>query len=111
MSYLTRQEELILLSVFQLRDNAYLVTVLEHLKEYTEQNWSIGAVYVPLDRLRKKGLLKTRIGEPPAKRGRNAVKFYDITREGMKALSEQKTVSDRMWRGFSAFPKEETGDE
>lgn len=101
MKYLTRQEELILLSVFQLKENAYLVTIREHLKNCSGKNWSVGAVYVPLDRLHSRGYLKIRIGGPTAKRGRNAVKYYSLTNAGVKALTEIKKVNDIMWVGFS----------
>ena len=101
MSYLTRQEELILLAALHLKDNAYLVTIREYLKEHTKKNWSIGAVYVPLDRLRKKGLLETRIGGPNAKRGRNEIKYYSLTPFALQSLSEIKEVNDRMWAGFT----------
>ena len=87
MKYLTRQEELILLTVFHLRDNAYLVTIRKHLKEYSRRNWSLGAVYVPLERLLKKRYLKTRIGGPKTKRGRNEIKYYTLTPLGLKALA------------------------
>ena len=43
MKYLTRQEELILLAVFHLRENAYLVTVRRLLKDQTGHPWSVGA--------------------------------------------------------------------
>ncbi|MBN1273574.1 MAG: helix-turn-helix transcriptional regulator [Candidatus Aminicenantes bacterium] len=101
MKYLTRQEELILLTVFQLKNNAYLVTIRNHLKQNTKKSWSVGAVYVPLDRLKQRGYLKTRIGEPAAKRGRNAVKYYHLTQDGIKALAEIKKVNDLLWAGFS----------
>ncbi len=101
MKYLTRQEELILLAVMQLKDKAYLVTVRKHLIKTTGKNWSIGAVYVPLNRLRKTGYLEARIGEPNASRGRNEIKYYDLTKAGYEALAEIKKVNDTMWVGFS----------
>ena len=47
MKYLTRQEELILLAVFQLKENAYLVTIRTFLKKYTGKNWSVSKNLLP----------------------------------------------------------------
>jgi len=101
MKYLTRQEELILLAVFQLKDEAYLVTIRKFLRKYTGKNWSVGAVYVPLDRLTKMEFLDTHIGGATAKRGRNAVKYYRLTEQGIEALNELKNLNAVMWAGFS----------
>ncbi len=102
MKYLTRQEESILLAVFHLRDKAYLVTIRRFLKEQTGRPWSVGAVYVPLERLHKKGYLASYIGGPNASRGRNEIKYYRLTRTGLQALKEIKLVNDALWEKFSA---------
>jgi DNA-binding PadR family transcriptional regulator len=101
MKYLTRQEIIILLSNFQLGDKAYLVTIREHLKDTTGKNWSVGAIYVPLERLRRLGYLDTRIGEPTAKCGRNNIKYYHLTEKSLKALAEIKRENEAVWTGFS----------
>ena len=66
MKILSRPEELILLAVMQLRDGAYGVTIRRHLIRETGSDWTIGAVYVPLNRLTEAGYLLTSIGEPTA---------------------------------------------
>ena len=102
MKHLTRQEESILLAVFHLRDNAYLVTIRRFLKEQTGSPWSVGAVYVPLERLRKKGYLESFIGGSNARRGRNEIKYYKLTRSGLQALKEIKQISDVLCAKISA---------
>jgi len=101
MKYLTRQEELILLSIFHLKEKAYLVTIRKHLMEMTGKNWSVGAVYVPLNRLHQMGYLDAVIGEPNAKRGRNNIKYYRLAKKSFEALEEIKKISDTAWLGFS----------
>lgn len=49
--YLSRPEEIILLSVLKLDNNAYGVSIREMVQDMTGKYWSIGAVYVPLERL------------------------------------------------------------
>jgi len=99
MKYLTRQEELVLLSVFQLKKNAYLITIQNHLNRLTDKKWSISSVYVPLSRLEKNGYLKSTVGEATDKRGGKGIKYYQISKDGAKALADLKDVYDKMWKG------------
>ena len=100
-NYLTRKEELILLAVHKLGDTASLVKVRELLNVSTGHDWTVGNVYVPLDRMRKLGHLDTQVGEPTARRGGKAIKYYTLSREGKEALAELKRVHDTMWDGVS----------
>ena len=103
MKYLTRQEELVLLSVFRLKHNAYLISIQDHLNHFTGKDWSISSVYIPLSRLEKRGYLKTIIGEATEKRGGKAIKYYQMTKNGRKALAEIEAVNETMWRGVKGF--------
>lgn len=100
MKYLTRKEELILLAVFRLEDRASLVQIRELLTTSTGHEWTVGNVYVPLDRMSKLGYLESRIGDPTAQRGGKAVKFYRLTNKGTEALMELKKVHNKMWAGI-----------
>ena len=100
MKYLTRKEEMILLAVFKLEDRASLVKIREHLVSSTGHEWTVGNVYVPLDRMTKLGYLESRIGDPTAQRGGKAVKYYRLSKKGEKALSELRVIHDRMWAGI-----------
>jgi PadR family transcriptional regulator PadR len=102
MKILSKPEELILLAVFSLKDNAYGVTIRKHIIEKTGADWTIGAVYVPLNRLARDGYLKTAIGEPTPERGGKRKKFYSLTHRGMKALAYTKQINDSMWSRLSA---------
>jgi PadR family transcriptional regulator PadR len=98
-NYLTRKEEMILLAVTRLGEEASLVNIRDLLMISTGKNWTMGNVYVPLDRMRKLGYLEARIGEPTARRGGRAVKYYSLSREGKQALVELKKVHQAMWEG------------
>ena len=100
MKYLTRKEELILLAVFRLKEGAYLVSIRKYLNKNTDRKWSVGNVYVPLDRMEKAGYLESYIGEPTEKRGGKAIKYYRLTKVGVAALEEIKKVNDVMWQGL-----------
>ena len=101
MNILTKQEELFLLTIFRIRDNAYLVNIREHLIQHAGKDWAFGSVYMTLEKLKKKNLVDTRVGEPSATRGGKAIKYYELTDEGIKALQETKRLHDEMWKEFS----------
>ena len=103
MKYLTRKEEMILLAIFKLEDCASLVKIREHLTTSTGQEWTVGNVYVPLDRMSKLGYLESHIGDPTAQRGGKAVKFYRLSKKGEEALFELRKVHDRMWAEIPEF--------
>ena len=105
-TYLTRKEELILLAVHKLDESASLVRVREILNVSTGREWTMGNVYVPLDRMTRLGYLETRVGEPTARRGGKAKKYYSLSRQGKKALAELKRVHDTMWKGVSDLAPE-----
>jgi len=97
MKFLSRQEELLLLAIWKLKDNAYGVTIRELISESTKKYWSIGAIYDILDRLERKRLVEPIIGEPTAERGGKSKRFYILTKEGHSALEEAKTIQNVMW--------------
>ena len=100
MKILTRPEELVMLSIWHLKENAYLVTIREYLSKTTKREWSIGAVYVPLDRLTKTGLTETYLGDSSPERGGRRKKFYKLTKEGYEALGKIQRVNATLWEGF-----------
>ena len=105
--YLTRKEEMILLTVFRLGDTASLVKVRKQLKYLSGHNWSVGNVYVTLDRLARLGFLQTAVGEPTSRRGGKAVKHYFVTALGKEELVGLKKVHDRFWEGLLGFAAED----
>lgn len=100
MKLLTQQEELVLLAIWNLEENAYLVTIREHLSKVTGREWSIGAVYMPLDRVEKMGYAESRLGDPTHERGGRRKKFYRITKDGFAVLTEMKKVNEKLWNTF-----------
>jgi PadR family transcriptional regulator PadR len=100
MKLLSRQEEIVLLSIRKLKGNAYGVTIREYISEITGRYWSIGAIYVPLDRLVEKGFVTSYQGQPTRRRGGRSKRFYEITRQGMEVLGEMRQVQKILWKDF-----------
>jgi DNA-binding PadR family transcriptional regulator len=97
MKLLSRAEELVLLAVWGLQENAYGVAVRKYIIRVTETEWSIGAIYVPLDRLTREGFLEAIQGEPTPERGGRRKRFYRLTPKGIEALERLRSVQERLW--------------
>jgi len=97
MDILTRTEEIILLAVYQLGDLAYGTTIRQEVQTMVGKSFSVGAIYVPLNRLTQRGLLATRLGDSTPQRGGRRKKFYTITPTGRQALRETKARQDAIW--------------
>ena len=100
MKSVTRIEEMIMLSILNLGEDAYLVAIQGHLSEIFEKKVSLTSVHLPLRRLEKINYLETRMGEATAVRGGRRKKIYQVTDDGYKALEEYRSISDKLWNNF-----------
>ena len=89
-------EELVLLSVGILYDNAYSVAIQKELCEQTGRNIAISAVHAAVYRLEEKGLLNSRMGEQTAERGGKAKRLFTISRAGKAALDKANELRNHM---------------
>jgi DNA-binding PadR family transcriptional regulator len=103
MRELTQQEQNILLSVFHLKEKAYLLAIRDHIKDITGKEQAIATIYVPLERLARLGFLKTTLIKPEPKVGGRSVKYYRLTESGTAVLTEMKRIQDRLWLGFEGM--------
>lgn len=94
-------EQLVLLSVLGLDDEAYGRAVLTAIETAStgQRSISAGAVYATLDRLEAKALLSSRIEQGTIARGGRARRFYRLTPTGGAALTEARRTLERMWQG------------
>ncbi len=99
MKLLTRAEEYILLAVFKLGEDAYSIPIQEKLSEITEKEWSLGGIYMPLERLEKRGYLSSSLSESTPERGGRHKRIYALTRDGKTALRHAYEVQQSMWSG------------
>ena len=100
MKSLTRKEELIMLSILNLKKNAYLVAIVDHLSQTTRKKVSLTSAHLPLNRLEKNGLIESEFGEATAVREGRRKKIYTITILGFEALEEHKRISDLLWKDY-----------
>jgi PadR family transcriptional regulator, regulatory protein PadR len=84
-----------------LGENAYGAATREEIETTTERRCSMGALYTTIDRLEKKGLLKTWMGEATPQRGGRAKRMVRVTGEGVQAAKEFYDTVTRVSRGAS----------
>jgi len=100
MNLLTRAEELILLAAWKLQGDAYSIPIHRVVSEITCEEWSLGSIYMPLDRLVKKGLLESYLSDSTPERGGRQKRIYRLTNDGKKALIRIRSVNAAMWTGI-----------
>jgi DNA-binding PadR family transcriptional regulator len=101
MTLLTRTEEIILLAIWRLKDNAYGVTITDMLTKTSGRKWVLGGVYVPLDRMEKKGYIYSHLGKSTKIRGGRSKRLYKLTRAGLDAMIHTKTTEQSLWKEIS----------
>ncbi len=100
MKLLTRAEEFVLLAVWRLQNEAYSIPIRKQISEITGRNWSLGTIYMPLERLVKKGYLGSHLSDSTPERGGRHKRIYRLTNEGKKALIRIREVEQAMWTGI-----------
>lgn len=94
---LTRTEEMLLLMVCRLQDEAYGMQIREEVKKQTGKQYSIGGIYVPLDRLVLKGYLDVQDENPVEERMGRPRRRFIITAEGINLLKKTRELQQSMW--------------
>ncbi|WP_436517599.1 PadR family transcriptional regulator [Ekhidna sp. To15] len=89
-------EELVLLTVGILYDNAYSVAIQRELNKQTDRKVSISSVHAAVYRLEEKGLLNSRMGEMSSERGGKRKRLFTISQAGKVSLETANELRNRM---------------
>jgi PadR family transcriptional regulator, regulatory protein PadR len=103
-------EYLLITAAAGLGDNAYGVTIREKIEGTTGRRCSIGALYTTIDRLEKKGLLKTWMSDATPQRGGRAKRMVRVTARGVQAARDFYDAVTQVSRG-AAWAANRIGDE
>jgi PadR family transcriptional regulator PadR len=93
-------EEIVLLAVLRLAENAYGAKIRQTVAEATRRDVSIGAVYATLDRLERKGYLKSWQGKATPERGGRAKRYFRVEGAGVQALNDTAAARNRLSSGL-----------
>ena len=97
--FLGEFEQLVMLAVIRLGDDAYGMNVRRELEESAGRDVTFGTVYGTLDRLEEKGYVTSWHADPEPVRGGRARKYFRIEPEGERALAQARDMMRRMWKG------------
>ena len=94
-------EQLILLAILRLRDNAYGVTIRAELADRAGRTVAPGALYTALERLETKALITSRMSDPTPQRGGRAKRHVTVTAAGVEALTRALHAYERLMDGLN----------
>jgi len=98
MKLLSSHDEVLLLAILNLGDNAYGMTIRRQVSKATGKDWSIGAIYDPLYRLEDRGFVESFLSHPTSERGGRSKRIFKVTKTGLEALLTQKQMRDKLWK-------------
>ncbi len=97
--FLGEFEQLVILALLRLGDDAYGMNVRRELEETAGRQVMFGTVYGTLDRLEEKGLVSSWHGDAEPVRGGRARRYFLVEPEGELALARARDMMSRMWKG------------
>jgi len=106
MEYISRADEILLLAVLKLREEATGVTIIKEIRRSLGKKLSLGGLWVSLDILAKKGLVTKQLGDPTPCRGGRRKLFYRLTDEGLEALDRIQGLNKALWKGIPESVKD-----
>ena len=98
--YLGEFELQVMLTVIRLGKEAYGVPISREIEERTGRDVAFATVYSTLERLQKKGLVCSDLGDPTPERGGRAKRYFQVTKAGLQAVRETKRNLIRLWQGL-----------
>jgi len=101
MKELTKSEEIILVAIWRLKEDAYGVTIRQQILTSTKKDYSYGTLYGILEQLAQKSYVSRVKGAPTPERGGRSKTFYKLTSEGLAALKQAMEVNRSVWQGIT----------
>jgi DNA-binding PadR family transcriptional regulator len=93
-------EQVVLLAILRLGDAAYAPAILDEIEARTGRPPSPGSMYVTLDRLEEKGLLRSRLVDADGERAGRPRRYVSVTAYGVRELRASRTALLSLWRGL-----------
>ena len=93
-------EQTVLLAIAHLGDDAYGVPIRQEIEDRTGRTVAVGALYTALDRLEKKGYVRSEMSDPTPERGGRSRRHFWLRSAGAEALRRSRALMESMWRGL-----------
>jgi PadR family transcriptional regulator, regulatory protein PadR len=92
-------EQMVLLVIVRLGRDSYGTPIVDELRRHTRRTILRPSVYLALKRLETKGCIRSRMGEPEARRGGRARRHFEPTAAGLRSLRESQRSMNSLWQG------------
>jgi DNA-binding PadR family transcriptional regulator len=93
-------EQIVLLAVLRLGEDAYGVPIRSEIERRTGRSLTVGALYRTLDRLENKGFVSSRFSDPTPERGGRSKRYFSVRPLGLRALRASRDALAAMWEGL-----------
>jgi DNA-binding PadR family transcriptional regulator len=90
-------ELMVLLAILRAGANAYGVPVSREIEETTGREVALGSVYAALERLERKGLVTSALGDPTPERGGRAKRYLRVTAKGLREIRAARRAFTALW--------------
>ena len=93
-------EQIVLLAVLRLGEDAYGVPIRTEIERRTGRSLTVGALYRTLDRLENKGFVNSRFSDPTPERGGRSKRYFTVRPLGLRTLRASRDALAAMWEGL-----------
>jgi PadR family transcriptional regulator PadR len=108
MKETSKAEEMVLLAIWRLRDEAYGVTIRRQIRKDTGKDYTYGTLYGLLRQMDHKGYIQKLRGEPLPKKGGRSKAYFKLTRMGIEALKDAIALHKRVWKDINEISLDES---
>jgi len=108
MKEISKAEEMVLLAIWRLTDEAYGVSIRRQIRIDIGKDYTYGTLYGLLRQMDHKGYIKKIKGEPLPKKGGRSKAYFKLTPEGIRALKDAIALHKRMWKDINEFTLDES---
>jgi PadR family transcriptional regulator PadR len=93
-------EQIVLLAILRLGDEAYGVPIRFEIERRTGRKLTVGALYRTLDRLEDKGYVSSAFSDPTPERGGRSKRYFKVRGPGVQTLRASRAALTAMWEGL-----------
>ena len=101
--YLGEFEQVVLLAILRVKDDAYAIPIREEIEARTGRAVARGALYTALERLESKRCLTSRMSAPLAERGGRSRRCFSVTPAGLSAVRASRRALLQLWNGLESL--------
>jgi PadR family transcriptional regulator PadR len=108
MKEISKAEELVLLAIWRLENEAYSVTIRRQIRKDTGKDYTYGTLYGLFRQMDHKGYIKKIKEEPLPKKGGRSKSYFKITPVGIRALKDAIELHKRIWKDINKYSFDES---